>query len=155
MSAVRVSSAAAEDGSAAAGAGSAAAGVGSAAAGGGSAAAGAGSGVDRPHRHADRTPVRLGEFASDQEAWLLVGRLVAEGVGARAEGSAVWVVAADLDDAVVMTRLFREVDQGVSRVAPPPATLWFGPAWRRMAGVVVLALLIVPTVFVLLAATGR
>ena len=117
------------------------------------AAAGAGSGVDRGHRHVDRTPVMLGEFGSDEEAWLLAGRLVAERVGARTEGSAVWVGARDLDDAVVMTRLFREVDQGVSRVAPPPVTWWFGPAWRRMAAVVVLTLLIVPTVFVLLAAT--
>jgi hypothetical protein len=104
---------------------------------------------------ANRAAVLLGQFVDFQAASVLAGRLVAEGVGAVAQGSRVWVAAIDLGDAVVMTRLFREVDQGTSRVAPPPVTLWSGPAWRRMAGVVVLTLLIVPTVFVLLVATGR
>ncbi|MEA3215512.1 MAG: hypothetical protein QOJ19_1668, partial [Acidimicrobiia bacterium] len=44
---------------------------------------------------------------------------------------------------------------GTSRVAPVPATFWLGTGWRRLAGVLVLALLIVPTVFIVLAATGQ
>jgi hypothetical protein len=103
----------------------------------------------------DRRAHLLGDVGSPAAAVLLASRLEAEGLGARASGSEVWVAADDLDDALVMARLFREVDAGTSRVAPVPTTFWFGSGWRRLAGVLVLALLIVPTVFIVLAATGQ
>jgi hypothetical protein len=96
--------------------------------------------------------VALGGFESPEIADRLAGRLVAEGVGAVAWGGEVWVHRHDLDEAVVLARLFREVDEGRSLVAPAPASLWVGPLWRQLLAVLVLTLVIVPTVVLALAA---
>jgi hypothetical protein len=96
--------------------------------------------------------VALGGFESPETARLLAGRLVAEGVGAVARDREVWVHRVDADEAVVLGRLFREIDEGRSRVAPVPMSLWEGPLWRQLLAVLVLTLIVVPTVVVALAA---
>lgn len=65
-------------------------------------------------------PALLGEEADEPAARRLAARLVAEGIGAQAVGPQVWVRAADRSEALVLARLFHEVDQGRSRVAAPP-----------------------------------
>jgi hypothetical protein len=96
--------------------------------------------------------VALDGLESTAAAQRLAGRLVAEGLAAVATDREVWVHRAEVDDAVVLARLFREIDEGRSRVAPPPTSLWHGPLWRQLLAVLVLALIIVPTVVVALAA---
>jgi hypothetical protein len=94
----------------------------------------------------------LGGFESPAVADRLAGRLVAEGLAAVASGCEVWVHRHDLDEAVVLARLFHEVDEGRSLVAPSPASLWVGPLWRQLLAVLVLTVVIVPTVVLALAA---
>jgi hypothetical protein len=87
-------------------------------------------------------PVLLGQVVDDRAANALAARLVAEGMGAEAEGPRVWVRRADRDEALVLARLFHEVDQGRSRVAPPPGT-WLATApgrALRLAAVAVMLL---------------
>jgi hypothetical protein len=96
--------------------------------------------------------VALGGSDSPEAARRLAGRLVAEGVGAVAWNRDVWVHRVDAEEAVVLGRLFREIDEGRSRVAPVPSSLWTGPLWRQLLAVLVLAAIVVPTVIVALAA---
>ena len=76
----------------------------------------------------------------------LADRLTAEGIAARAEGSAVQVPPQRWARAVVLAGLFREVDEGHSRVAPAPTSAWNGSWARQLLAVAVLGLIIVPTV---------
>ena len=85
----------------------------------------------------------------------LADRLAAEGIAARAEGSAVRVPPQRWARAVVLAGLFREVDEGRCRVAPAPTSAWNGSWARQVLAVVALGLIIVPTVaLALLALAG-
>ncbi len=93
-------------------------------------------------------PVPLAEFAWRAYADRTATRLQAEGIAAAVwEPEAVVAVAPadpmpigptvmvrqrDHADAAVLVRLFAEVDQGRSAVAPPPRSMWAGP-WPRIA----------------------
>ncbi|MPY94557.1 MAG: hypothetical protein GEV08_16305 [Acidimicrobiia bacterium] len=102
-------------------------------------------GVEAPGDEA----VRLGEVGSARAALVLAGRLVAEGVGARAVGAEVWVRSADRDRALTFAQLFHEVDRGASQVAPRPG------AWAEMrAGRAVRVAVVVVFVLVALAAVA-
>jgi len=95
--------------------------------------------------------VVLADFATRVDAERLAGRLVAEGLGAEVwdagdaalllpphlppAGPTVVVRRADYGDAVVITRLFDEVDQGRSRIAPGPRSFWHGGTHRQVIGV--------------------
>jgi len=94
-----------------------------------------------PPRPLPRTGARPTASASR-----LADRLTAEGIAARAEGSAVQVPPQRWARAVVLARLFREVDEGRSRVAPAPTSAWSGSWARQLLAVAVLGLIIVPTV---------
>jgi hypothetical protein len=48
--------------------------------------------------------------------------------------------------AVRLARLFREVDEGRSWVAPTPDSAWNGSWARQLVAVLALALIVVPTV---------
>lgn len=89
-------------------------------------------------------PVLLGQLASPSAAARLAARLVVEGVGAEAEGARVWVRATDRDEALVLARLFHEVDTGRSRVAPPPGRWPASTADRVARLVAILAMVLAP-----------
>jgi hypothetical protein len=84
--------------------------------------------------------VLLGQVATPQAAEVLAARLVAEGVGAQAEGPRVWVRSADREEARALALLFHEVDQGRSRVASLPGAWVRTPAGRALRVVLAVAL---------------
>ena len=99
-----------------------------------------------------RPTLLVGGLAAD-EAALLVDRLVAEGVAAALQPDAtghgsVWVRRGEAGHAAVLARLFAEVDDGVSVVAPPPSGPWPGSGVRRIVSAL---FLVVVTVAVLVA----
>lgn len=110
----------------------------------------------------------LADFPDRISAERLAGRLVAEGLGAEVweapdalpllpplappAGPTVVVRRNDYDDAVVLTRLFDEVDQGRSRIAPGPRTFWAGPPYRQLIGTGLLVLLAVAVGLLVIAA---
>lgn len=121
----------------------------------------------RSHTRADQ-PMALADFPDRAGAERLAARLVAEGLGAEVwdaadarpllpaiappAGPTVIVRRDDYSDAVVMTRLFDEVDQGRSRIAPGPRTFWAGPPYRQLIGAGLLVLLGVAVGLLIIAA---
>jgi hypothetical protein len=84
----------------------------------------------------------------------LADRLLVEGIPACAEASRVLVGPEHFERSVVLAGLFREIDEGRSRVAPLPAPLWEA-SWRhQLLAVVVLGLIVVPTVVLALLAVA-
>ena len=115
--------------------------------------------------------VALADFSDRAAAVRLAGRLVAEGFGAdivEADdarpllpehlppvGPTVVVRRGDYADAVVVTRLFDEVDQGRSRVAPGPLTFWHGAAHRQLIGYALIAAWVIALGLLMIAAIPR
>lgn len=80
------------------------------------------------------------------DAARLADRLTVEGIAARADGASVRVPPERWVQAVRLARLFREVDEGRSWVAPAPDSSWNGSWARQLVAVLGLALIVVPTV---------
>ncbi len=97
--------------------------------------------------------VVLGELVSDHAAVVLARRLVAERIGAEAVGPLVWVRAADRERAVVLARLYHEVDTGRSRVAPVPGT-WASTRSGVVVRALAVALVVIPALSALVIAIG-
>jgi len=99
--------------------------------------------------------VLLGRAATVAGAERWADRLVIERIGATARGVEVWVREADRDGATVLSGLFREIDEGRSRVAPSYASLWQGPFRRQVLGAVALVGILAPAIFVFFVAMQR
>ena len=113
----------------------------------------------------------LADFQDRAAAVRLAARLVAEGLGAdilEADqarpllpeqlppvGPTVVVRRADYADAVIVTRLFDEVDQGRSRIAPGPQSLWQGAPHRQLIGYALIAAWVIALGLLMIAAIPR
>ena len=110
----------------------------------------------------------VADYERREHAERLALRLVAEGIGAEVWaskdaamllpvtqppiGPTVVVRRADHGAALVLASLFAEVDEGTSRVAPPPRDFWHGDAHHRLAGYGLVALLALAIVVLVVAA---
>lgn len=112
----------------------------------------------------------VADFLDTGAAEQLAHRLVAEGVGAQVWASSraalllpaanppigptVVVRRSDHAHALVLARLFAEVDAGTSTVAPPPTDFWGGEPYQRLLGAG-LVLMLCFALFILLLAAAR
>lgn len=114
--------------------------------------------VRRPGERPGERPVPLVDFVARGFADRTASRLRAEGIAAEVWeagpgeghtshtpppiGPTVMVRQRDHAEAAVLVRLFAEVDEGRSAVAPPPRSLWVGPWPRITLGLLFLVVLV-------------
>ena len=103
---------------------------------------------------AQRLALRLQAEAIAAEVWDPARAATLLGEDQPPIGPVVVVRRADHRRALVLARLFAEVDAGTSRVAPPPQDFWHGPADRQLLGAGLVMLLVFALAILLTAAAA-